>query len=82
MTDRRDSPDISDKMLPNDPIESTEPADPTLPILSTDPTLAIDRHEFVDPRLKTEPRERKLRIDDEVWTSRVMGIMVTAVRNS
>ena len=76
MTDRRESPDISDKTLPKEPIDRTEAADPTLPMLRTDPTLPIDRHEFVEPMHKTDLRERKL-IDDDVALSRFMGTMVS-----
>ncbi len=77
MTDRRDSPDISDKMLPKEPIDRTDAADPTLPMLRTDPTLPIDRQEFVEPMHNTDRRERKLIIDDVVLLSRFMGTMVS-----
>jgi hypothetical protein len=54
----RDSPDITETMLANDPMLSTDPADPMLPMLRTEPTEPIDSSEFAEPMQSIELRER------------------------
>ena len=58
MIENRDSPDMIDSALANEPTDSSEPADPMLPMLSTDPTDPIDSNEFFEPMLSMESRER------------------------
>jgi hypothetical protein len=60
MTDARDSADMIDRTLANEPTDSSDAAEPMLPMLSTEPTEPIDRSEFVDPMLSIELRERAL----------------------
>jgi len=60
MIENRESPDITDRALPNEAMDSTEPADPMLPMLSTEPTEPIDSSELVEPMLSRESRDRKL----------------------
>ena len=76
ITDRRDIPDISERMLAKEPTDRSEAAEDTLAILSTEPIEPMLSSEFVEPMLSSDPRERRLRRDPGSW---LMPTMVAAL---